>query len=326
MESLSHTLLFSWLTDIKSNPFQYQGKTLSKHREEAADGYATRLRCVYQSSNQQAALSVAIGQLNQDLSLAIIERDTGLLCVEVCCDSPLSLTQLQLISSVEGVETFTISNKQARLNQPGLLVMDMDSTAIEIECIDELAVMAGVGEAVAEVTERAMQGELDFEESLRARVAQLKGADEAIIQTLCNELPLMPGLVESVKVLQSYGWKLVVASGGFTPFVGHLKQLLGLDAAFANELVIENGKLSGTVTGQVVDAQFKADTVLKCAKEWGIADGQRLAIGDGANDIPMIETADYGIAYRAKPKLEQAADVAISKLNLKALPFLLVLD
>ncbi|BAJ03242.1 phosphoserine phosphatase [Shewanella violacea DSS12] len=286
----------------------------------------TKIRCVYENRSDEAALAGAIGLLQQDLSLAIIERKTGLFCIEICAQESLNQAQVQVISSIPGVEVFPVSDKQAKLNLPGLLVMDMDSTAIEIECIDELAVMAGVGEAVAEVTERAMQGELDFEESLRARVARLEGADEQIIQDLCDRLPLMPGLVESVNELQSYGWKLVVASGGFTPFVGHLKHLLDLDAAYANELVIEQGKLAGTVTGQIVDAQFKADTVLRCAELWNIPVGQRLAIGDGANDIPMIQTADYGIAYHAKPKLEQAADVAICKLNLKVLPFLLLLS
>lgn len=326
MKSLNHTLLFSWLSNGENNRFQYLSQTLAKHSEVHAPVCEMRIRCVFDNKSAEAALAAAIGQLQQDLSLAIIERNTGLNCIEICAIESLNLAQMQLISSIQGVETFPISDKQAKLNQPGLLVMDMDSTAIEIECIDELAVMAGVGAAVAAVTERAMQGELDFEESLRARVAQLEGADERIIQDLCDRLPLMPGLVESVEELQSYGWKLVLASGGFTPFVGHLKQLLGLDAAYANELVIEQGKLAGTISGQVVDAQFKADTVLRCAELWQIPVGQRLAIGDGANDIAMIETADYGIAYHGKPKLEQAADVSISKLNLKALPYLLLLS
>ena len=113
-----------------------------------------------------------------------------------------------------------------------------------------------------------------------------------------------------------------MASGGFTPFVNHLKQLLDLDAAFANELDIAEGKLLGTVSGQVVDAQFKADTVESSAKQWSIAMGQRVAIGDGANDIPMINIADFGIAYHAKPKLAVVADVNIDKLNLKVLPYL----
>jgi phosphoserine phosphatase len=123
--------------------------------------------------------------------------------------------------------------------------------------------------------------------------------------------------------LKSHGWRTVVASGGFTPFVGHLQQLLGLDAAFANELVISDGKLLGEVRGQVVDAAFKADVVTKCAGQWQIAAGQRLAIGDGANDIPMVQAADFGIAYHAKPKLAAAAAAKINKLGLQALPFLL---
>lgn len=222
-------------------------------------------------------------------------------------------------------EIVLIQQPLARLNQPGLLVMDMDSTAIEIECIDELAAMAGVGDEVAKVTASAMRGELDFEQSLRLRVSKLAGADAAIIQQLCDTLPLMPGLETMLAELKAHQWKLVVASGGFTPFVGHLKQLLNLDAAFANELVIVNGKLTGEVTGDVVDAQYKANVVSQCAQQWTIASGQRVAIGDGANDIPMIQAADLGIAFHAKPKLIEAADASIQNIDLRALVFCLQL-
>jgi len=329
MESLSHTSLFSWLINEDTARYQFHSQTLtqtlSRHVECQAPQGGARLRLIYVTRDVEAEIARAISQSDLSLSLALIDRNSGLYCIELCSDEPFSLTHLQLFSSLEKVEAFSMAAEPPMLNSPGLLVMDMDSTAIEIECIDELAAMAGVGEAVAEVTERAMQGELDFEESLRGRVSQLTGADESIIQTLCDKLPLMPGLTEMVDELQSYDWRVVVASGGFTPFVGHLKQLLNLDAAYANKLDIEEGKLVGTVSGQVVDAQFKADTVQRCAQLWGIPQGQRLAIGDGANDIPMIEAADYGIAYHAKPKLKQSADVSISQLDLRVLPYLLLL-
>ncbi|MBW8185794.1 phosphoserine phosphatase SerB [Shewanella nanhaiensis] len=325
MESLNHVSLFSWLKEEQTLTFNAQTLSISRHLESELPNGAVRYRCVYSEQSVESELARLLVVLSQPVSLAYIVRKNALHCIELRLDKPLNATEREQYALIDGVEFFSISPNQAVLNRCGLLVMDMDSTAIEIECIDELAVMAGVGEAVAEVTERAMQGELDFEESLRARVAQLEGADEAIIQILCDKLPLMPGLTEMVAELQSYGWRLVVASGGFTPFVGHLKQLLDLDAAYANELVFEGGKLTGQVTGQVVDAQFKADTVVRCAQAWEIPKGQRLAIGDGANDIPMIEIADFGIAYHAKPKLEAAADVAIKQLDLKVLPYLLQL-
>jgi len=324
------TSLFSWLYHQDTAIFQStsarvgQAQQVSRHVEADAPTGITRLRLVYAQSACEMPITLAIAHVSQPISLAVITRQTGLYCVELCCEAELSANDLQSLNSIDGVEVFALAPDQAILNIPGLLVMDMDSTAIEIECIDELAVMAGVGDVVAELTERAMQGELDFEQSLRARVGQLKGSDASIIQTLCDKLPLMPGLTEMVRELQSYGWRIVVASGGFTPFVAHLKRALNLDGAFANELVIEHGKLAGLVTGHIVDAQFKADIVISCRDKWQIAKGQVLAIGDGANDIPMINIADYGIAYHAKPKLEQIADVAIRQLNLKALPYLLL--
>ncbi|WP_299495501.1 phosphoserine phosphatase SerB [uncultured Shewanella sp.] len=284
---------------------------------------AFRYRLIYQTQNDENLLAQWLMTIKQDLSMAVIDRQSQYLCIEIALKVALTEEELDTFSSQSGIELFHLSANPPILNQAGVLVMDMDSTAIQIECIDELAKMAGVGQAVSEITERAMQGELDFEESLRARVAQLKGAKASIIETLCHRLPLMPGLEEMVKELQSYGWYLVLASGGFTAFVEYLKNELDLDAAFANTLVIENEKLTGEVSGQVVDAQFKADTLVACAERWGIMSGQCLAIGDGANDIPMIQAADFGIAFHGKPKLTQVADIAIHKMDLKALPFLL---
>ncbi|ABZ77678.1 phosphoserine phosphatase SerB [Shewanella halifaxensis HAW-EB4] len=331
MESLSQSTVFAWLSTEGSMSFTAGEQSYFRHNEAEYPKGFSRYRILFSeletlNAAQLQVINDAVDSwlesLNCKLSLALIKRDCGLNCIEVCTPEPLSAEQIAAISETDFLELFELTFDAPQLSQVGLLVMDMDSTAIEIECIDELAEMAGVGPAVAEVTELAMQGELDFEQSLRARVGKLKGADAEIIDILRAKLPLMPGLKEMIAELQSHGWRTVVASGGFTPFVDQLKQLLALDAAFANKLDIDNGKLLGTVSGQVVDAQYKADTVLKCAKQWQIAVGQRVAIGDGANDIPMINAADFGIAYHAKPKLAQAADVSINRLNLKVLPYL----
>ncbi|MCG9728803.1 phosphoserine phosphatase SerB [Shewanella sp. Isolate13] len=329
MESLSQSTVFAWLTTEGSMSFTAGEQSCFRHIEAEYPRGFSRYRILFselETPNTVQLINDAIeswlGSLDVKLSLALIKRDCGLNCLEVCTSEALSAEQIAAISETTSLELFELAVDAPLLSQAGLLVMDMDSTAIEIECIDELAEMAGVGAAVAEVTELAMQGELDFEQSLRARVAKLKGASAEIIDTLCVKLPLMPGLKEMIAELQSHGWRTVVASGGFTPFVNSLKQQLALDAAYANKLDIDDGKLLGTVSGEVVDAQYKADTVLKCAKQWQIPVGQRVAIGDGANDIPMINTADFGIAYHAKPKLAQAADVSINRLNLKVLPYL----
>ncbi|UXI00789.1 phosphoserine phosphatase [Photobacterium sp. TY1-4] len=202
------------------------------------------------------------------------------------------------------------------LSEPGVVVMDMDSTAIEIECIDEIAVLAGVGEQVSAVTERAMQGELDFEQSLRQRVAALAGADAAILESVRAELPLMPGLPELVKTLQHYGWKVAIASGGFTYFSDHLKETLALDYARSNTLEIVDGKLTGQVLGAVVDAQVKADILHMLAEEYDIPPHNTVAIGDGANDLLMIKAAGLGIAYHAKPKVQAEAPSSIRHADL----------
>lgn len=206
--------------------------------------------------------------------------------------------------------------KLPHLRTPGLLVMDMDSTAIEIECIDEIAKLAGTGEMVAEVTERAMRGELDFTASLRQRVATLEGADAAILREVRDTLPLMPGLVSLVMKLQALGWKVAIASGGFTFFADYLREKLHLSAAVANELEIRDGKLTGAVTGQIVDAKFKAKTLMALMEKHDIAPTQTVAIGDGANDLPMLKHAALGIAYHAKPKVNQQAHVTIRNADL----------
>ena len=210
-------------------------------------------------------------------------------------------------------------NFHARLKQAGLLVMDMDSTAIQIECIDEIAKLAGTGEMVSAITERAMRGELDFSQSLRQRVATLKDAPESILQEVKQHLPLMPGLVETVKELKNHGWKVAIASGGFTYFAEVLQQKLGLDFIAANQFEIIDGKLTGKVQGAIVDAQYKAQTLQQLAQQFHIAKENTVAIGDGANDLAMMQVADVGVAYHAKPKVQQLAQVIVNFTDLTAL-------
>lgn len=202
-------------------------------------------------------------------------------------------------------------------NKPGLVLMDMDSTAIQIECIDEIARLAGVGEEVAAVTRAAMEGALPFSESLRRRVKALAGADAAIIEQVIANMPLMPGLITLVEGLKAMGWKVALASGGFTPFTGHLRHILALDADFANTLEIKDGRFSGEVLGNIVDAEAKARILLELAEHFNIEPSQTVAIGDGANDLLMLAQAGLGIALHAKPLVQEQAPVCFNQLSLE---------
>lgn len=204
-----------------------------------------------------------------------------------------------------------IAQNAPSLNSPGLLVMDMDSTVIQIECIDEIAKLAGVGDKVAAVTEQAMQGKLDFNESLYSRVGCLTGVKEAQLQQIRDSIPLMPGVVILLQELKQRGWKLAIASGGFTYFAQHLQQRLGLDASFANVLEVQDGELTGHVIGEVVNADVKAKVVRDLAKQWNIPLSQTIAMGDGANDLVMMAQSALGIAHHAKPIVAAKADVAV---------------
>ena len=202
-------------------------------------------------------------------------------------------------------------------DDPGLVLMDMDSTAIQIECIDEIAALAGVGEEVAAVTRAAMEGALPFSESLRRRVAALSGADAGIIDEVIGRMPLMPGLTELVAGLKAMGWKVAIASGGFVPFARHLQQQLGLDAVFANTLEMADGKLTGKVLGDIVDAEAKARILEELAQQHGIPLSQTVAIGDGANDLKMLARAGLGVALHAKPLVQEQAPVCLNRLSLE---------
>jgi phosphoserine phosphatase len=230
--------------------------------------------------------------------------------------------QLEDVAKRFSVELCLVE-KTPSLKEPGLLLMDMDSTVIAVECIDELAELAGVGEQVSAVTILAMQGKLDFVQSLRTRVACLADADESILQQVRDALPLMPGVANLVKILKSYGWKVAIASGGFSYFADHLQDQLELDAAVANDLAIQNKKLTGKVQGNIVDANVKAQTLKNLAKKWSISPNQTIAMGDGANDLLMMNSAALGVALHAKPIVRQQADIAIRHSDLDTLLWVL---
>jgi len=193
-----------------------------------------------------------------------------------------------------------------------LLIADMDSTMITVECIDELADYVGLKAEVSEVTERAMRGELDFAEALRSRVALLAGLPEATVaECLRERVELMGGAVELVTAFRAAGGRAVLVSGGFTHFADSVAKQIGFDRALANRLVVKEGVLTGEVEWPIVDAQTKRETLLTEAAALGIPLSATLAIGDGANDIPMIEAAGLGIAYHAKPKTQAAADASV---------------
>ena len=204
-----------------------------------------------------------------------------------------------------------------------LVAFDMDSTLIEAEVIDELAIAAGVGEQVAEITERAMRGEIDFTESFKARVALLKGLDESVLAGIAEGLRITEGAENLVSTLKLLGYKTAILSGGFTYFGHYLQRKLGIDYVHANELVIRDGRVTGEVEGIVVDGKRKAELLREIAQREGLDMEQVIAVGDGANDLPMLSIAGLGIAFRAKPIVRENAKQSISTLGLDGILYLL---
>ena len=204
-----------------------------------------------------------------------------------------------------------------------LIAFDMDSTLINTEVIDELAALQGVGEQVASITARAMAGELDFRDSLRERVALLEGLPESALEEVASRLPMMEGAESLFRTLNEIGYKTAILSGGFTYFGEVLKARLGIDYVYANKLEIENGRLTGRVLDPIVDAARKAALLRELAAREGIALQQTIAVGDGANDLAMLDAAGLGIAFHAKPLVRKSAEHAISNLGLDSLLYLM---
>ena len=222
-----------------------------------------------------------------------------------------------LESAIPGVDI--VVQPQAE-REKRLLVADMDSTMITVECIDELADYAGIKPQIAAVTEAAMRGELDFETALDARVALLTGLDAGVIdRCLAERVAIMPGAEALVRTMRARGGRAVLVSGGFTRFADPVAQRIGFDRAIANRLMIAEGRLTGAVERPVIGAEAKRATLLAECAAAGLHPEQAMAVGDGANDLPMIRAAGLGVAYRAKPVVAAAADARIAHGDLRAL-------
>ena len=204
-----------------------------------------------------------------------------------------------------------------------LICFDMDSTLIETEVIDELAERAGVGEQVRAITEAAMRGEIDFSESFRQRVALLRGLDVSVMEEIARNLPITEGVDRMMKVLKRVGFKTAILSGGFTYFGNYLKQRFGFDYMYANELEVVDGKLTGRPVGDIVDGKRKAELLRLLAQIENVHTAQCVAVGDGANDLPMLGVAGLGIAFHAKPKVKENASQSISTIGLDGILYFL---
>ena len=288
------------------------------------------------SAKQIAAVTRVIA--NQGLNIDSIKRLTGRVpldeqkanvraCIELSMrGTPNHKEQMQAemmrLSSELGMD-FSLQQDSMYRRMRRLICFDMDSTLIQTECIDELAERAGVGAQVKEITERAMRGEIDFKESFTQRVALLKGLDESVMKEIAENLPITEGVERLMFVLKRYGYKIAILSGGFTYFGEQLKQRFGIDYVYCNELEIENGKLTGRYLGEVVDGKRKAELLKLIAQVEKVDIAQTIAVGDGANDLPMLSEAGLGIAFHAKPKVVANAKQSINTIGLDGVLYFL---
>jgi phosphoserine phosphatase len=267
----------------------------------------------------------------QGLNIDAIQRLTGRpplndaetktkACIEFSVrGTPANRSEMQSrFINISAEEGFDISLQEDTIYRRcrRLICFDMDSTLIQTECIDRLAEYAGVGDKVKEITERAMRGEIDFRESFTERVALLKGLDISVMQEIAESLPITEGVGRMMEVLKRAGFKTAILSGGFTFFGDYLKRKFGFDYVYANELEVEDGKLTGRYLGEVVDGKRKAELLKLIAQVENVNIAQTIAVGDGANDLPMLSAAGLGIAFHAKPKVKATAKQSISTIGL----------
>ena len=245
---------------------------------------------------------------DQDMNIDDIKRLTGRIPLDENARTPKASVEF----SVRG----TPRDKEQ-------MKADMDSTLIETEVIDELAIRAGVGDQVKAITEAAMRGEIDFCESFRQRCALLKGLDVSVMQEIAENLPITEGVDRLMRILKKVGFKIAILSGGFTYFGNYLKQKYNIDYVYANELEVENGKLTGRHVGDIVDGKRKAELLRLIAQVENVDIRQTVAVGDGANDLPMISIAGLGIAFHAKPKVKATAKQSISTIGLDGILYFL---
>ena len=270
----------------------------------------------------------AIRRLTGRMPLDGVDEHTTKSCIEISVRgflNPENKAKMQTDLLECGVGGIDISFQKDDIYRRSrrLICFDMDSTLIHAECIDELARKHGVWEEVSAITESAMRGEIDFVESFTRRVALLKGLDENVMEEIARSLPYNEGLERMMKVLKMVGYKTAILSGGFTYFGKYLQQKFGFDYVYANELEVEDGKLTGRYVGDVVDGKRKAELLRLLCQVEGIHLSQAVAVGDGANDLPMLSLAGLGIAYHAKPKVKANASQSISSIGLDGILYFL---